>query len=701
MGFLAPWFLGGLAALGLPVYIHLLRRQVTVPRPFSSLMFFERGIQSSTRHRKLRYLLLFALRLALLLLLILAFANPFFRRANAGASGKLLLVVVDNSFSMRAGTRFADAKQGALKLLAAKPLSQRAQVIAFGHEPQVLTQPIQDMSGLRSALQGIEPSDSYGSFGELGRGIRAIAESTQTPIELHLFSDMQKSDMPANFADMVLPPKVTLVLHPVVKTSGQAPPPNWTVESIEAPAQLPDPKDLKRSHVQAVIAGYGTPAATRTVSLVINGKVTAMRSVDVPANGRATVQFQPIDVPYGFSRCEVRINAADGFAADDAGVFAVQRSDPERVLLVHSSSDPRSALYFGDALAAAAESSFVLQVINAEQTADVDPSKYAFVVLSDAMTLPSIFENSLVQYVRGGGNVLVAAGTSAAHHARIPVFGENVLDAHDYSHDGGFAKVGQIDSTYPAMSESNEAAAESNEASGGAAAKDATGWSDLKFYYAVAVDPAHSRVVARLMDGTPLLLDKQIGEGHVLLLASGLDNLTNDLPLHPVFVSFVDHTARYLSGSGRLSGSRVVDSFVQLRTAAASPGNQSMNVDVIDPDGHRPLSLSEARSIQSFQLTRAGFYQVRFSIGRDAVLGVNPDRRESDLEPIPEDVLQLWSGAAGSSSQAPAQPADAASGERKNPADGIWWYIMILALIAAVAESIVASDYLGTQREEA
>jgi hypothetical protein len=40
MGFLAPWFLGGLAALGVPVFVHLLRRHVTMPRPVSSLMFF-------------------------------------------------------------------------------------------------------------------------------------------------------------------------------------------------------------------------------------------------------------------------------------------------------------------------------------------------------------------------------------------------------------------------------------------------------------------------------------------------------------------------------------------------------------------------------------------------------------------------------------------------------------------------------------
>ena len=49
MGFLAPWFLGGLAVLGVPVFVHLLRRHVTTPQPVSSLMFFERGTQSSMR----------------------------------------------------------------------------------------------------------------------------------------------------------------------------------------------------------------------------------------------------------------------------------------------------------------------------------------------------------------------------------------------------------------------------------------------------------------------------------------------------------------------------------------------------------------------------------------------------------------------------------------------------------------------------
>src|SRR5688572_32452212 len=80
MGFLTPWFLAGAAAVGLPIWLHLLRKHKTTPLPFSSLMFFEKRTQSSIKHRRLRYLLLFALRTALVLLLVLAFAHPYITR---------------------------------------------------------------------------------------------------------------------------------------------------------------------------------------------------------------------------------------------------------------------------------------------------------------------------------------------------------------------------------------------------------------------------------------------------------------------------------------------------------------------------------------------------------------------------------------------------------------------------------------------
>ena len=679
MGFLAPWFLAGLAALGVPVFVHLLRKHVTTPRPVSSLMFFERGIQSSTRHKRLRYLLLFALRSALVLLVVLAFASPFVRRPAADTNGHLQMIVLDNSFSMRAGTRFADAKQQALSLLAAKPHAQTAQAIALGGQLAVLTQPITDEAQLRSAIESIRPGDGHANFGELGRSIRAMAESAQRPIDVHLFSDMQHTAMPANFADMVMPANVTLFLHDVAKGAA---PPNWTIERISAPSELVDPKDPKRSRVQAVVAGFGTPQAEKTVSLVVNGKLVATHKVEVPANGRATVEFAPIDVSFGFNRCEVGIGGGDAFPADDTSIFAIRRSDPERVLFVHAADDTRSALYFGAALGASGQASFLLQSVTAEQTTDLDPSKFAFVVLSDTAKLPSIFEHTLAQYVAKGGGVLIALGTDTQRRAHIPLWMDDVRDTHNYSRSGTATMVGQVDFTHPALAQEQPG-------------RDNGGWADVKFFYAASVDPGKARVAARLSDGTPLLLDKQTGEGRILLFTSGLENLTNDLPLHPVFVAFVDKAARYISGRERLNSSQLVDSFVQLRSTA-EPLGEIANVEVIDPEGQRPLSLSEARTVQTFQLRRAGFYQVRFANGRDAVIAVNPDRRESDLQPIAPDVLQLWSGTSSNNVPVRGTTVD----EVKYRPVNLWWYVMLLALVVALAETTLAGSYMGTQREE-
>ena len=669
MGFLAPWFLAGAAAVGLPVYLHLLRRHRTTPLPFSSLMFFERRTQSSIKHRRLRYLLLLAFRLAVILLLVLAFANPFIERSAASISGeKLDLLVIDDSFSMRAGTRLADAKRDALAFLDGRKPSERAQVMALASQVHVLTEPTQDSGVLRSAVNSVQPGDTRASFGELAGTLRSMAETVRTPIELHLFSDMQRSAMPGSFGEMALPGNVSLVLHP----EARGPEPNWTVESVSAPGEVFDPK---KSRVQAVISGYHTPEAKRTVSLVVNGKTIATQTVDVPANGRASVEFSSLDVPYGLARCDVRIDSADSFPADDASFFAVKRSDPRKVLFVYEPNDTRSPLYFRAALTAAAESAFNLETVTIDRVANAQPTGHDFVVLSDVTSLPSSFESALSNYVKAGGSVFIAAGTSAAHHPNVPLFGDTITDSRYYSREGArFQTVGETDPSYPSLEKANR-------------------WAGVKFYFAVRVAGNGARVAARLTDQTPLLLEKKLGEGRVLLFTSGLDNLTNDFPLHPVFIPFIDQTARYLSGMETRAGSRIVDSFLELRTAK----EQSVGVEVVDPDGKRPLSLKEATAAQSFQLTRAGFYQLRLANGREDLIGVNADRRESDLDVIPKEVLALWTGNTGNVAQETSTGTVAQ--DQKKPYS-LWWYAVLLLLVVAIAESLLSSQYLTMSREE-
>jgi hypothetical protein len=120
-----------------------------------------------------------------------------------------------------------------------------------------------------------------------------------------------------------------------------------------------------------------------------------------------------------------------------------------------------------------------------------------------------------------------------------------------------------------------------------------------------------------------------------------------------------------------------------------------VGVEVIEPSGQRPLSLQEAVSSQSYQLSHAGFYEVHLANGREDLIGVNADRRESDLAPMPEDVLALWRGGGGSSPQVTARRAD-------GPAvpTSLWWYAMLCVLAAALGESVIGGRYLATLRDE-
>ena len=106
------------------------------------------------------------------------------------------------------------------------------------------------------------------------------------------------------------------------------------------------------------------------------------------------------------------------------------------MLFVHEGRNQRDALYFRTALEAAAESAFELDAVPVEQSANLAPQKYAFVVLSDVASLPASFETALRSYVRAGGSLLIALGRESALRNRVPVFDEGIVEPRYFARDG-------------------------------------------------------------------------------------------------------------------------------------------------------------------------------------------------------------------------------------------------------------------------
>src|SRR5512139_712911 len=133
MGLLAPLFLLGLAALAIPVLVHLIQREKKQVVAFPSLMFVRKIPYQSVQRRRIRHWLLLALRLAALALIVAAFARPFVRGGAplAAAGAKDVIILLDRSYSMGLGQRWAQAQAAARDALAQLAAGDRASLVLF------------------------------------------------------------------------------------------------------------------------------------------------------------------------------------------------------------------------------------------------------------------------------------------------------------------------------------------------------------------------------------------------------------------------------------------------------------------------------------------------------------------------------------------------------------------------------------------
>lgn len=664
MGLFAPWFLAGLLAVGVPLFVHLLKQHKSTPKPFASLMFFERRTQSSIKQRRLKHYMLLALRLAMILLLALLFANPFIRLASPPTDGKkLVMVAVDRSFSMRYGNHLDRAKQEALSVVAGLRQGDQGQVAAISDRVELMTQQVTDRPTLEAAIRGIQPGDATSSFAEFARYLRSLPKSAGLPVEAHFFSDLQRSAMPASFSDLALADGVDLKLHAVTDRET----PNWAVEAVTAPDRV---FGLSKPRIQATVAGIATKGERRSVSLLVNGRAVETKTVDVPEAGRAQVEFANVDVQYGPNRGEVRVDGSDALQQDNRLFFSIERAEPAKALFVYDGR--QSPAYYRAALEAGAESAFTLEAVTVDQAANLGLSKYAYVVLA-ATQVPASLDTTLKQFVNAGGGVLVTLNPATAATGKTPLLGSPIVEARYSTRDGDrFQTATSVDMTHPALQRSNSL-------------------EGVKFYYAAKVDPGKDRVLARLSDGTPLLVERAMGEGRVIVMASSFDNVTSDLPLSPVFVPFIEHVSKYLEGGETRRGNATVGAAVELRSSK----DRSAAAEVVGPDGQRALSLKEAASALNFTVDREGFYEVRTASGRQQLIAVNADRRESDLTPIPEETLALWGGT-GSGARTAAGGGDASAPEPYS----LWKYILIALLLVSLAESWLANRFTSAARDE-
>ncbi len=110
MQFVQVGMLGALAALAIPIIIHLMFRSRARPVDLGTLQFLKVVLRDNARRRRLRRWLLLALRMASLALIAFLFARPYMLATEPAAGDRLVVVLIDRSASMglQGGTRPID-----------------------------------------------------------------------------------------------------------------------------------------------------------------------------------------------------------------------------------------------------------------------------------------------------------------------------------------------------------------------------------------------------------------------------------------------------------------------------------------------------------------------------------------------------------------------------------------------------------------
>src|SRR5687767_10933933 len=156
MSFLTPLFLVGLIGLAIPVLLHLIQRERKRVVEFPSLMFLRRIPYQSVRRRRIRDWALLAMRLAALVLIVVAFARPFFKRDSLSAAAqngaREAVILVDTSYSMEYGDRWQRARTAARDAVGGLAAGDRASLVFFSAGAEVAVRSSADRGRLEAGL---------------------------------------------------------------------------------------------------------------------------------------------------------------------------------------------------------------------------------------------------------------------------------------------------------------------------------------------------------------------------------------------------------------------------------------------------------------------------------------------------------------------------------------------------------------------
>jgi hypothetical protein len=667
LAFLNPALLWGLGVASIPILLHLLQRRRYRVRRWAAMEFLRASVRRSSRRLRIEQWLLLLVRTLILLCVALALARPVWHSPRWGWLGSQaasqVVLVLDDSYSMglqiaSSGSgplanpgsktqdpesdRFGWARGRALELLRGGLASGDSVAVLLAGEPAraLVRRPTFNLAEVTEQIRQVPLSDRRSDLAGAARLCLEILKASRVANrEVYLLTDSQTPAWRQPGAVEAWKQVAEAGrLHLVSPPPAQAP--NLAVAAVQVSEPVIPARPVP---IAAQVLNRGDRAAQDVVvTLHADGRAVTSTRVNVPVDGTAEVRFEHA-FPAAGSHTLVVSLPEDRLPVDDRGYASVVARERVRVLVLNGHPDPdprRDAAFFvtaalapddGTSLSTARTSltdPFDLQVIEGSSFRGEDLTRWDVVVLADVPRLAAPERRALAGFVEEGGGLLVLPGASALRPARLGPL-------RDAGSEGPSLDLGRVD--HPALARFRGAAdvdlstarfgryyqLGTPDAASGARVvcrftagdrRQATGDSEE------GGQAGRSSVARRLSSdtGSPALVERAVGLGRVVMLASPPSPEWNTLPFKPAYLPFLHSLIAYLGqGPGSQRNLRVGDPLVAaVGGAQASKAGQSWVLE--GPNRERvPLrpgaggAGNDRRVVRMEAMTRAGLYRLQ------------------------------------------------------------------------------------------
>ncbi len=694
MPFLNPLFLLALAASAVPVALHLLNRRNPKQFQFSTLRFLQMAIAKTRKSRQITQLLVLLMRMAIIALLALAFAQPRLRSSSWLPDGpRTIVIVIDGSASMRCrGPKLSNydrAREWALGLLAEARDPDKAAVVITGRSKSDVIFPAISNHGLVAKAITDTPCGYGGAdtVADLRRVVEKTIESHgDESMEIHFFSDFQSSTWKAQdlaaIGEKVRDLGIRLFLNRVeVAAAGNA----WIRDVTMHPSAILG-QGLVSARVR--IGSDDEYVGTSVLRLSVQGNELAQRGVSLGSGASEEESLSArFDVDGDFALGRVTLDS-DPLNEDNVRFFALERRDQIHVLLVNGSKSNRpdgaDTFYLQRALNPRSLPSPLIagKVIEWTQLDATDLSQFQMVLIANPPTIPAALALKLELYAGNGGNLVLYPGRNAGFEQTLKRFQSLAgLTAQQQA----FRKTVKFKTT-----------------------RSGTAMAVERDILSILPSPptlnGNQRLLLRHRDstlvnclemdtGSGLMVMAPRGRGEIWIAALAATRDWSDWPMHPSFVILHQLLARRTLGRRARTVAADVGGTAQLPWAGRE---LELKVEIAGPQGsRRRQTLKRRTAAQDFVLSvfrTPGHYRVTIAAPQPEIRYVtaNVPIHESALATVsPDEIEAQFAGAKVYQPASFEKQKDILANMTHGHA--LWPYLLLLAFLLGIVEEIFAN----------